>query len=93
MEWSNWQNKKHFALYKNADSLNSRSHLLTWVSLLLQQNKDDLNKRVGKISPRRGKQQATKIINAALNSGDTIVIIPDLEEVIEEMENGCTLNK
>lgn len=57
----NKQNKHHFALYRLEDLLEWAEGSIVWADPMLDKRMDSLNKRVSRISPRRGKKVENKL--------------------------------
>lgn len=54
--WPNRQNKRHNNLYKEDGRTYLKDDMVTWLDSLLFQSSEKLNRRLYKISPRRGKK-------------------------------------
>ena len=50
----NQQNKKHFALYSYQDLVQWNEQTINWADVMFSKRSNLLNKRLSKISPRRG---------------------------------------
>lgn len=66
IHWSNHQNKRHHALFKDADRLDNIEGAVSWIEILFQKEMDKLNTRISKISPRRGKKERDRMLKEKL---------------------------
>jgi len=88
-KWRNQQNKQHFALFAAGDVFNDRAANMGWSGeSFFYNNSDKLNKRLGRISPRRGRKEVERIVNELYeNEAMNLDIIMEISELIESEDN------
>lgn len=65
--WYNWQNKKHHALYKEYGRCEESESQITWLDMFFLKEPEKLNKRISKISLRRGKKETKRLVKEFLD--------------------------
>ena len=82
----NQQNKLHFALFDHYEDVNKRGDHMDWPGeAFLFMNADRLNKRIGRISPRRGKAEIERVAEALCASDNMdMEVLSQLAELFDD---------
>lgn len=88
INWLNHQNKRHFALFAKDSKLEAFDNQITWTDLVMLKRSESLNKRLARMSPRRGKKVNQSLVMSLVEANKiSSEFLKDISEILEYDED------